>query len=67
LPYRQQIQLNALTEAHSILRGDNEAKQLDIDASAWLLNWIKLRLQRALDFWGTPKKAGFVLSKICFS
>ena len=40
MPYGQQIQLNALTEAHAILRGDNEVKQRDIDAIAWLQNWI---------------------------
>ena len=35
MPYKQQIQLNALTEAHVILRGDNEVKQEDIDTIAW--------------------------------
>ncbi len=40
LPYRQQIQLNALTEAHAVLRCDIEVKQEDIDSIAWLLNWI---------------------------
>lgn len=40
LPYRQQIQFNALAEAHAVYRGDTEIKQEDIDAIARLQNWI---------------------------
>lgn len=40
LPYRHQIQLNAITEALAILRGDTEIRQMDIDTISWLSNWI---------------------------
>lgn len=40
LPYRHQIQLNPITEALAVLRGDTEIKQCDIDTVAWLSNWI---------------------------
>jgi len=40
LPYRHQIQLNAVTEALAVLRGDIEIKQGDIDVIAWLSKWI---------------------------
>jgi hypothetical protein len=40
LPYRHQIQLNAITEAMAVLRGDTEIRQMDIDTVAWLSNWI---------------------------
>ncbi len=40
LPYRHQIQLNAITESHAILRGDAEIRQEDIDAIARLSNWM---------------------------
>jgi hypothetical protein len=40
LPYRHQIQLNAVTEAHAVLRGKSEIGQEDIDAIAQLSNWI---------------------------
>ncbi len=36
----QQIQFNALAEAHAIYRNDFEIKQEDIEAIAWPLNWI---------------------------
>jgi len=39
-PYRHQIQLNAITEALTVLRGCNEIKQEDIDMIAWLSKWI---------------------------
>jgi hypothetical protein len=40
LPYRHQIQLNAITEALSVLRGDNEIRQVDIDKIMELSKWI---------------------------
>jgi hypothetical protein len=40
LPYRHQIQLNAITEAHAILRAATEITQDDIDAVARLSRWI---------------------------
>ena len=40
LPYRHQIQLNAITEALAVLRGDTKVRQGDIDTVAWLSNWI---------------------------
>jgi hypothetical protein len=40
LPYRQQIQLNALTEALVILRNGSTVSQEDIDRVAWLSKWI---------------------------
>jgi len=40
LPYGHQIQLNAITEALAVLRGDNEIKQEDIDTISSLSNWI---------------------------
>jgi hypothetical protein len=40
LPYRHQIQLNSITEALALLRGDNEVRQEDIDKIVWLSKWI---------------------------
>ena len=40
LPYRHQIQLNALTEALVILRGREEVTQEDIDTIAGLSKWM---------------------------
>jgi hypothetical protein len=40
LPYRQQIQLNAMTESLAIVRGRNEIGQEDIDTIKALSNWI---------------------------
>jgi len=40
LPYRHQIQLNAITEALTIIRGNHEIGQEDIDAVSQLSNWI---------------------------
>ena len=40
LPYRHQIQLNAITMASAVLRGDMQVTQLDIDRVVWLLNWV---------------------------
>lgn len=40
LPYRHQIQLIAVTEALAVLRGGKQVTQEDIDAVAWLSNWI---------------------------
>ena len=40
LPYRHQIQLNSITEALVILRGDSEVRQEDIDKIMELSNWI---------------------------
>jgi hypothetical protein len=40
LPYRHQIQLNAITESLAIIRGQREITQEDIDTIAWLSNWI---------------------------
>ncbi|MCJ7608388.1 hypothetical protein MUP00_01785 [Candidatus Bathyarchaeota archaeon] len=40
LPYRHQIQLNAITESLAIIRGRNVITQEDIDTIAWLSNWI---------------------------
>lgn len=39
-PYRQQIQLNAITESLAVLRADQEITQDDIDKIHWLSNWI---------------------------
>jgi hypothetical protein len=40
LPYRHQIQLNAIADASAVLRDDNTLRQEDIDVIAWLSNWI---------------------------
>jgi len=40
LPYRHQIQLNAITEASAVMRADTEIRQVDIDTVAWLSKWI---------------------------
>jgi hypothetical protein len=40
LPYRQQIQLNAITEGLAVVRGDVELKQDHVDTIAWLSKWI---------------------------
>ena len=40
LPYRHQIQLNAITESLAIVRGHSEIAQENIDTIAWLSNWI---------------------------
>jgi hypothetical protein len=40
LPYRHQIQLNAIAESLVILRGDQELTQGDIDTVARLSKWI---------------------------
>ncbi len=40
LPYRHQIQLNAITEAHAVLRGRTEITQEDIDTIAQLSKWM---------------------------
>ncbi|MBN1357568.1 hypothetical protein JW988_02255 [Candidatus Bathyarchaeota archaeon] len=40
LPYRHQIQLNAITEALAVLRGDNRVIQEDIDKIMGLSKWI---------------------------
>lgn len=40
LPYRHQIQLNAITESLAILSGQWEIRQEDIDTIAWLSKWI---------------------------
>jgi len=40
LPYRHQIQLNAITESLAILKGKDEVGQEDIDTVSWLSNWI---------------------------
>jgi hypothetical protein len=40
LPYRQQIQLNAITEAHAVLNGRKEIVQEDIDTVMGLSNWV---------------------------
>ncbi len=40
LPYRQQIQLNAITEASAILNRRNEITQEDIDTIVQLSKWI---------------------------
>lgn len=40
LPYRQQVQLNTITEALAILKGRNKIVQEDIDIIAWLSKWI---------------------------
>ena len=40
LPYRHQIQLNGIAEASAVLRGEKMLRQEDIDAVAWLSNWI---------------------------
>jgi hypothetical protein len=40
LPYRHQIQLNAITESLAIIREHSEITQEDVDAIARLSNWI---------------------------
>jgi hypothetical protein len=40
LPYRHQIQLNAIAECLAVLRGGRELTQLDIDTVARLSKWI---------------------------
>ena len=40
LPYRQQIQLKAITQALAIMRGNSEITQEDIDTVTWLSKWI---------------------------
>ena len=40
LPYRHQIQLNAITEALAVLRNDSEVRQEDIDKIMELSKWI---------------------------
>ena len=40
LPYRQQIQLNAITEALATLKGESTVTQEDIDTVVWLSKWI---------------------------
>jgi len=40
LPYRQQIQLNAVTEGLAVVRGDGELKQDHVDTIARLSKWI---------------------------
>ncbi|MGA2308283.1 MAG: hypothetical protein ABSG57_01890 [Candidatus Bathyarchaeia archaeon] len=40
LPYRQQIQLNAITEGLALIRGDVELKQDHVDTIARLSKWI---------------------------
>jgi hypothetical protein len=40
LPYRHQIQLNTITEALAVLKGDSQVRQEDIDTIVWLSNWI---------------------------
>lgn len=40
LPYRHQIQLNAITEGLAVIRGRNEIMQEDIDTIVYLSNWI---------------------------
>lgn len=40
LPYRHQIQLNAVTESLAVVRGHSEVTQEDIDTVAWLSKWI---------------------------
>ena len=39
-PYRHQIQLNAITEALAVLRGDTEIRQDDIDCVSKFSKWI---------------------------
>jgi hypothetical protein len=40
LPYRQQVQLNAITEALATLKGESVVTQEDIDIVVWLSKWI---------------------------
>ncbi len=40
LPYRHQIQLNAITESLAVMRGDIEVMQEDIDIVSMLFRWI---------------------------
>jgi hypothetical protein len=40
LPYRPQIQLNAITESLAIIRGHSEITQEDIDTIVYLSKWI---------------------------
>jgi hypothetical protein len=40
LPYRHQIQLNAITEAFAVIQNEAEVTQEHIDAISWLLKWI---------------------------
>lgn len=39
-PYRQQVQLNAITEALAVLNNRTEITQDDIDTVVWLSKWI---------------------------
>ena len=39
-PYRHQIQLNAITEALAVIKGNSEVKQEDIDVIVWLSKWL---------------------------
>jgi hypothetical protein len=48
LPYRHQIQLNAIIEALAVLRGDGEIRQEDIDTIAFLSNQINCNFKGLL-------------------
>jgi hypothetical protein len=39
LPYRHQIQLNAITEALAVVQGEAEVTQEHIDTVSWLVRW----------------------------
>ncbi|MCJ7759796.1 hypothetical protein MUP59_01470 [Candidatus Bathyarchaeota archaeon] len=45
LPYRLQIQLNAIAESLVIRRGDRELTQDDIDTVARLSKWVNYDLK----------------------
>lgn len=40
LPYRHQIQLNAITESRAVIRGARKITQADVDKISWLSKWI---------------------------
>jgi hypothetical protein len=40
LPYRHQIQLNAITEALAVIQSQAEVTQEHIDTISWLVKWI---------------------------
>jgi hypothetical protein len=40
LPYRHQIQLNAITEALAAIQSEVEVKKEHIDTISWLVKWI---------------------------